>query len=327
MIINMVGSGGGFSPSNAILGVIAYTGSIVTIFNGTVTKTVTADRSHSLENDNLYSIYYFGISPNLFSSSIPWDIQAEYNSEITYSNVVIDDNSFYNVRMNYILPYIYQQVTYLRGTGPQYIDALIPCGDIKKINTRFMMETPITLSHTYVPSVFGATDGTQYGNYISSAGFSFFNYMNNSNFLFGINSWNSIVWPNNSVGSLGRIAYGEIMDFSLNAIETNKFCLLQGRNSTTQYIDNNQWSQVISQKSLYLFAKNSAEGAFVVLDGENINRIYSFTMYNSQNEKIADLIPCYRKADSVIGMYDNVNNRFLTNQGTGIFTVGSDVTS
>ena len=32
------------------------------------------------------------------------------------------------------------------------------------------------------------------------------------------------------------------------------------------------------------------------------------------------LIPCYRKADKVIGMYDIVNNQFYTNAGTGDFT-------
>ena len=40
---------------------------------------------------------------------------------------------------------------------------------------------------------------------------------------------------------------------------------------------------------------------------------------------IRDLIPCYRKSDSVIGMYDIVNDTFYTNSGTGTFTKGSDV--
>ena len=40
---------------------------------------------------------------------------------------------------------------------------------------------------------------------------------------------------------------------------------------------------------------------------------------------IRDIIPCYRKSDSVIGMYDIVNDTFYTNSGTGTFTKGSDV--
>ena len=324
MIINMVGSGGGFSPSSAILGVTAYAGSIVTISNGTITKTVTADRSHLLENDNSYAIYYFGISPSLFSSSVPWDIQAEYNSDIVYADVTINDNSFYSVVMNYILPYAYQQVTYLKGTGTQYIDSLIQCRDIKKINTQFMIEIPTSVS-AVVPSIFGACNNLTSYSFSSNNGFAFFTYLDVVNFLFGINSWNYMEWARESSGSLGIIDYDEIMNFELDTLGANKFCKLQGNFPSTTYIDDSMWAQVNVARSLYLFAKHCTDGADVTPSGQNINRIYTFEMYNSQNEKISNLIPCYRKSDSVAGMYDSVNNRFLTNQGTGIFTVGSDV--
>lgn len=35
--------------------------------------------------------------------------------------------------------------------------------------------------------------------------------------------------------------------------------------------------------------------------------------------------PCYRKSDGVIGMYDVVGNRFITNAGSGSFIKGADV--
>lgn len=40
---------------------------------------------------------------------------------------------------------------------------------------------------------------------------------------------------------------------------------------------------------------------------------------------VRNLIPCYRIADSVIGMYDIVNDVFYQNAGTGTFTKGADV--
>lgn len=40
---------------------------------------------------------------------------------------------------------------------------------------------------------------------------------------------------------------------------------------------------------------------------------------------VRDLIPCYRKADTEIGLYDLVNDTFYTNAGTGTFTKGADV--
>lgn len=38
-----------------------------------------------------------------------------------------------------------------------------------------------------------------------------------------------------------------------------------------------------------------------------------------------EMIPCYRKADGVIGMYDLVTNTFFANAGSGSFTKGADV--
>ena len=39
---------------------------------------------------------------------------------------------------------------------------------------------------------------------------------------------------------------------------------------------------------------------------------------------IRNYIPCYRKSDNEIGLYDIVNNVFYTNQGTGVFLKGSN---
>lgn len=38
-----------------------------------------------------------------------------------------------------------------------------------------------------------------------------------------------------------------------------------------------------------------------------------------------ELIPCYRKADNVVGLYDTISNNFLTNSGSGTFVAGPNV--
>ena len=38
-----------------------------------------------------------------------------------------------------------------------------------------------------------------------------------------------------------------------------------------------------------------------------------------------EIIPCYRKSDGAIGMYDVANSRFFTNAGSGSFGKGADV--
>ena len=53
-------------------------------------------------------------------------------------------------------------------------------------------------------------------------------------------------------------------------------------------------------------------------------RIY-YAKYLSGGALEAELIPCYRKSDEEIGMYDTVSKTFFTNSGTGTFLKGVDV--
>lgn len=52
-------------------------------------------------------------------------------------------------------------------------------------------------------------------------------------------------------------------------------------------------------------------------------RLYELKMWKD-DELVRDFIPCYRKSDNVIGLYDLVNNEFYTNQGTGEFLKGEN---
>lgn len=51
-----------------------------------------------------------------------------------------------------------------------------------------------------------------------------------------------------------------------------------------------------------------------------------YLLHTRSGVPLVELIPCYRKSDGKIGMYDTVGKRFLTNAGTGLFTKGPDVT-
>lgn len=54
-------------------------------------------------------------------------------------------------------------------------------------------------------------------------------------------------------------------------------------------------------------------------------KMYYFTAYDSNDNAIIDLVPCYRKSNNEIGLYDLVNSYFYTNDGTGTFSKGPDV--
>lgn len=53
-------------------------------------------------------------------------------------------------------------------------------------------------------------------------------------------------------------------------------------------------------------------------------KVFSCAIYYN-DEKIGNYVPCYRKSDGEIGLYDSINDIFYTNQGTGVFIKGPDV--
>lgn len=72
---------------------------------------------------------------------------------------------------------------------------------------------------------------------------------------------------------------------------------------------------------LYLFAQNY--NGNLRYGGER--KIGYFRYWNKNGELICDLVPCYRKSDKVIGMYDMIRKIFLTNVGSGSFIKGINV--
>lgn len=79
-----------------------------------------------------------------------------------------------------------------------------------------------------------------------------------------------------------------------------------------------------SSLNLYLFALNSPAEA--PSNRGFVGNIYSCKIYDG-NTLIRDYIPCYRNIDNAIGLYDLVNGVFYTNQGTGTFLKGADVST
>ena len=312
MIINMVGGGGGFAPSNAIVGVTAYAGSTVTISNGTVTKAVTADKSHVLSDLSNFAIYYFGIPSGMFSSSVPWNIVAEYQGEETTATIIVDTNAFYDIVLTYRVPYDYQEVEYLESNGSQYIDTLISTDSIGEMKAKIMIITPTGNMPEWC---FGGSNATKNYPYYATNGFGIISY-SNGNSYFDANQ--------NEYPLYYTYANGYVGDFSLLFSDSNTIFSITMPPATPSPVT---WDRmpITCNRNFYLFTMNYIDGAN--LTTTNKNRFYSCEITNRQNQIVSNFIPCYRKADSVAGMYDNVNHRFLTNQGTGTFVVGSDVNS
>lgn len=314
MIINMVGGGGGFSASNAILGITAYAGSTVSISNGTVTKIVTPDKSHVLSDNDDYAIYYFGIPSGMFSSTVAWNVVSTYQTEETTATVIIDTNAFYDVVLTYIIPYDYQRVLYLQSNGTPYIDTLIATDNIGILQMQLMVETPSASSENYY--VFGGTESNSSSSASTNKGFGLAHRRQQDGFPVRYSNRSGTV--TNTV-YFSNVQINELMNFNLSFI--NGTCDV---NNTTKTLTN---YSITYTGSFYLFTMHHGNNIVLTTDTYNTNRIYSCDIFNYNNEKISSLIPCYRKSDNVAGMYDNVRKIFLiNNNNTGTFVVGSDVT-
>lgn len=93
-------------------------------------------------------------------------------------------------------------------------------------------------------------------------------------------------------------------------------------NTKTKVTVSNSWKGTSSNTALWLFwmwengsYSDNRKGAY---------KIYYCNIWNSGN-LIRKFIPCYRKSDNVIWMYDLVNNTFYTNAWIWTFTKGADV--
>lgn len=75
-----------------------------------------------------------------------------------------------------------------------------------------------------------------------------------------------------------------------------------------------------SEESLWLFGVHRT-----TIGNWGTRAIRYFKYWDKDNNLLRDMIPCYRKSDNVIGMFDLVSQTFFTNAGTGVFTVGEDV--
>lgn len=186
-----------------------------------------------------------------------------------------------------LLPKEYQQVDYIESTGTQYIDTgLIPNQDTK-VYAKFKL--------TKVASnfVFGARYGSQQmACYVAGA----------------IGPW-SLRW-----GAKPTLSY-ETTDTNLHEITMGK----DGIYWDGAWLENPANTEFTCPNNFYIFASyNNGTVAY------GKTHIYTLKLWDN-GTLIREYIPCYHKNDNEIGLYDMVENKFYTNQGTGTFLKGADI--
>lgn len=189
------------------------------------------------------------------------------------------------------LPSEYQEVNYIESYGTEYIDSGTPLGFDYGFDVKFYNKNRVASSNH--GAIFGCDIGGTTQNYT-------------------LTSWmGKLRWSAWDSGSTQMKQYVVQTCSIHNGIFTD--CDGNERELTRASAD--------CPYNAYLFG-NNGKGKFG--SGGSGCRIYYLKFYY-QDELIKDFVPCYRKSDGEVGMYERISKTFLTNQGTGQFTAGIPV--
>ena len=201
--------------------------------------------------------------------------------------VVATDKVYYSN----LLPSEYQQVEYIESTGTQYIDT----GVIPNKTTNMKLDINILSTSSSITPIIGARTE-------SFPSLTYFITANNEFYM----SYNSA-------------------DTDKTTINLNERIILSNT-SNELYVNNTKVATGITgdfdiTTTIILLGLNTSNG----VDGRHLSaKVYGLKIY-SEDVLIRDYIPCYRKSDNVVGLYDLVENKFYTNNGTGTFLKGNNI--
>lgn len=215
--------------------------------------------------------------------------------------VIGRDNKLYIRTLNAnILPDEYQEVEYIESNGT---NAYINTGVIPTANTKINIDFEYLGGNTAQWHPFYGVRETAPAWFCS--------FINKDNYKI------AVVYSKTDTGGSSQ-----------TAIEVGKRYNLRNEKGTFYLNDVAQSSISVTgevsgcTKPMYLFGFNNTGNA----DTRSLQlKIYRCKLYEGDT-LIRDFIPCYRKSDNVIGLYDLVNDVFYTNQRTGTFLKGNDVT-
>ena len=194
-----------------------------------------------------------------------------------------------------IIPDEYQQVEYIESDGNQYIDTDYIPNYGTKIYCKFAHN-----EHVLDTPVFGARTSSNGNQYVlwshpegyTATGKSQTHFNGKIQFLENYPEETMIEFEYSKTGGkYGPIEWTWNTTSGTPNVTLAMFTLKQGTNIDKRKFSGKMW-------------------AFKIWDNEILVR---------------DFIPCYRKSDNVIGMYDIVNETFYANLGTGNFTKGPNV--
>ena len=198
------------------------------------------------------------------------------------------------------LPNEYQEVEYIESTGTQYIDTGY-CPYKTKTEVKFKYTGSSNVSGVYILASWTSNNRyypVSYTGTINGSRYNQFRTANKTNIYTNLGAYDSEVHSVIYNDEENKVYFDNILKTTVTDLDTP------------------------NTNSIYLFAMHGSTGA----ENSSSCRIFSVKLMDKITNTIArNFIPCYRKSDNEIGMYDLVNNVFYTNAGTGVFLMGTEV--
>ena len=204
------------------------------------------------------------------------------------------------------LPSAYQQVDYIQCSGTQWIDTWYTYTNPNKI--KYELSYNLTASPDQF-SYFGSRLQTWTWDWFSWIPYGWAIYSNTTSF-----------W---SISASTNTNYVLSVEFTPS---NNTSTVVQYTNGTKTYdqtYTNSSYIPPTQTQHIWLFCDINWSWSAIQLASM---KAYSFKIWDT-DILVRDFVPCYRKSDNVIGMYDLVNNQFYTNSWSWTFSKGNDVTS
>lgn len=196
-----------------------------------------------------------------------------------------------------LLPSRYQQVEYIQNDGTQYIDTNIIASENNSFEVKAQLINTDLASQTIWGGRNSTTPNSLQSNQLSCA---------KSNGVYQFCCGNN----NKSVSRK--------YDYQLHTFRAIKNKL---------YIDDtliytaDSGDIILAENNVYLFATNTA--GTTGFAGGSLKMYYCKIWY--EDTLVRHFIPCVRKSDGAIGMFDLIEQMFFENQGTGEFIKGDAI--
>ena len=232
--------------------------------------------------------------------------------KVTYSNgnkYIITENGKVE-EYNPILPDEYQQVDSIECDGNQYINISMENDNIfNNIGTKFKVKIKDRIS-PWGP-VIVSTNPTRLLRTFLRIGTD----TATKNMYFDVNKKQTFV-DLSYYSDPNKTGVGVTTTVDLNSKGDRKIYINDKYTTTLEKED-----ETVNKATLFCIFANCEEMEVSKFIGYMYD---SLSIYNDGIKKI-ELYPCYRIEDNKVGLYDTINKKFYTNQGTGDFIKGNNV--